>query len=69
MARYRVLEKSFLNFQLVEPGVEVDYDGKPDGNLEPLDDAAKDASEARIAELAAQRKAADEAKKKFDDLL
>lgn len=69
MARYRVLEKSFLNFQLVEPGVEIDYDGKPDGNLEPLDDAAKAAVEARADELAAQREAVEAAKKKFDDLL
>lgn len=51
MARYRVLEKSFIDFRLQEPGVEIDFAGKPDGNLEPLDDEARAAVEARANEL------------------
>lgn len=41
MARYKVLIKSFINDQLVEPGAEIEYDGEPGEALEPLDDAAK----------------------------
>lgn len=37
MARYRVLEKSFINNHLVEANAEVDYDGEPGTNLQPLD--------------------------------
>ena len=47
-ARYRVLETSYLNGNVivVEPGedakhVFVDYDGHPGSNLEPADDEAK----------------------------
>lgn len=66
MARYRVLERSFIDFRLIEPGVEIDFSGKPDSNLEPLDDDAKEAAAARVAELADVRA---KAAKKFDDLL
>lgn len=41
MPRYRVLEKSLIGNQIFEPGTEVDYDGLPSGNLEPLDDAGR----------------------------
>jgi hypothetical protein len=37
MARYRVLEKSFINNRIVEEGDEVEYEGKAGSNLEPLD--------------------------------
>lgn len=44
MARYRVLEKSYINDRLVETGEEVEYEGLPGHNLEPLDKAAKAAA-------------------------
>lgn len=44
MARYRVLERSFIDNRLVEPGEEVEYEGLPGHNLEPLDKAAKAAA-------------------------
>ena len=44
MARYEVLEKSFLNNSIVDVGAEVDYDGEPSANLKPLDKAAKAAA-------------------------
>jgi hypothetical protein len=34
--RYRVLERSFINDRLYEPGEEVDYVGDPSANLEPI---------------------------------
>jgi len=34
MAKYRVLEKSFINNAIVEAGVIVEYAGKPGSNLE-----------------------------------
>lgn len=40
MARYRVLEMSFINDRIVQAGDEVDYAGDPGTNLEPLDDEA-----------------------------
>lgn len=40
MARYRVLELSFIDARLVQPGEEIDYAGDPGPNLEPLDDEA-----------------------------
>lgn len=44
MARYRVLERSYINDRLVEAGEEVEFDGLPAHNLEPLDKAAKAAA-------------------------
>jgi hypothetical protein len=41
MARFRVLERSFIDNRLVEVGEEVDYDGIPSANLEAVDKAAK----------------------------
>jgi hypothetical protein len=43
MAKYRVKEKSFIGNVLLEAGAEIDYDGIPSANLEPLDGAAKKA--------------------------
>lgn len=40
MAKYRVLEKSFINNSLVDEGTIVEFDGVPSANLEPLDTAA-----------------------------
>ena len=37
MARYRVLEKSFINNSVVEAGAEVEYDGEPSSTLELID--------------------------------
>lgn len=37
MAKVRVLQKSFINNQIVEEGEIVDYDGELGPNLEPLD--------------------------------
>lgn len=46
MPRYKVLEKSYINNRIVEVGEEVEYDGLPAGNLEPLDKSgAKAAAE------------------------
>lgn len=53
MPRYRVLEKSFLNNRIHEEGAEVEFDGNPGSNLEPLDAAARKA----VAEYAAAKKA------------
>lgn len=36
MAQYKVLQKSFINNNIVEEGDIVEYDGKPGTNLEPM---------------------------------
>jgi hypothetical protein len=36
MAQYKVLQKSFINNNIVEEGEIVEYDGKPGTNLEPM---------------------------------
>lgn len=41
MARYRVLEKSFINNSVVEAGAEVECDGEPSSNLELIDGPKK----------------------------
>ncbi len=43
MAKYRVKEKSFIGNVLLEAGAEIEYDGIPSTNLEPLDGVAKKA--------------------------
>lgn len=68
MARYLVLQRSFIDYRLVEPGVEVEYSGKPDGNLQPLDEEAEAASAARVQELQDARVSAAQ-KKLLGDLL
>lgn len=45
MARYRVLEKSFINNSVVEAGAEVDYEGEPGRNLELIEPAKKKAGD------------------------
>lgn len=50
MPKYRVLEKSVIGNTIFEEGAEVEYDGLPSFNLEPLDDAGRaKAAEAAIA--------------------
>jgi hypothetical protein len=44
VARYRVLERSYISDRLVDAGEEVEYEGVPAHNLEPLDKAAKAAA-------------------------
>lgn len=44
MARYRVLQKSFINNQTYDVGAEVEWDGVPASNLEPIDKEAKAAA-------------------------
>lgn len=44
MPRYRVLQKSYINERIVHEGEEVDYDGQPGTNLEPLDAEARRAA-------------------------
>ncbi len=43
MAKYRVKEKSFIGNVLVDAGTEIEFDGTPSGNLEPVDATAKKA--------------------------
>ncbi len=44
MAKYRVKEKSFINNILCEAGEEIEFDGIPHANLEPLDKVAEKAA-------------------------
>lgn len=53
MAKYKTKSQSFINDTLVPADVEVDFDGEPGENLEPVDDAAKEA----VATAAARREA------------
>lgn len=41
MPKYRVLELSFINERLVQPGEEIDFNGDPGSNLEPLCDEGR----------------------------
>lgn len=41
MAKYKVLNESFINGRLVSPGTVVDFKGVPGSNLEPMDADAK----------------------------
>ncbi|CAB5162230.1 hypothetical protein UFOVP152_13 [uncultured Caudovirales phage] len=52
MARYRVLQKSFINNQSYDIGAEVEWDGIPAANLEPIDAEGK--KQASAAEKAGQ---------------
>ena len=38
MAKYMVLEESYINQQLVPSGTIIDFDGQPGSNLEPVDE-------------------------------
>lgn len=44
MAKYRVLQKSFINNSIVEEGAVVEYDGEAGPNLEPIDPPVDDDS-------------------------
>lgn len=55
MPRYRVLETSYIGERIVEAGAEVEYDGRPGKNLEPIDKAAEKAKrEAEATKPAAE---------------
>lgn len=41
MAQYKVLERSWINNRLVEPGEVIEYAGRAGSNLEPLDKKSK----------------------------
>lgn len=41
MAKYRVLEKSFINNRLVDEGTEIEFDGEAGPNLELVDEPKK----------------------------
>ncbi len=62
MAKYRVKQKSFIDNVLHEAGVEIEFEGIPHANLEPLDASAKKAAaglkEADRDSLARQQEAA-----------
>ncbi len=62
MAKYRVKETSFINNVMCSPGDEIEFDGVPHANLEPIDAAARKAAmggkEADRESLARQQDAA-----------
>ena len=41
MAKYRVLERSFIGLAIVEPGEVVEYDGEVGDNLAPVSEPAE----------------------------
>ena len=41
MKKYTVIEKSFINNKLCEPGEIVDYDGEASSNLQPIEEEVK----------------------------
>jgi hypothetical protein len=45
MAKYKVLEVSFINNTIVKVGEIVEYDGKPGVNLEPVGKEKKESAE------------------------
>ncbi len=49
MARYKVKEKSFIDNRIVEAGEEIEHDGIPHNNLEPLDKPAEKAATGKAA--------------------
>ena len=60
MAKYKVLEKSYINDRIVDAGEEIEYDGLPSTNLQPIDSdgkkAAKEAEKLAEAERVAAEK-------------
>lgn len=64
MAKYKVLEKSHINDRVVDAGEEIEYDGLPSANLQPIDSdgkkAAKEAKKLAEAEKEAAEKLAAE---------
>lgn len=59
MAKFKVLETSYINGQIVAPGDIVDYDGVASANLEPIGSP----KEVEAAAKAAAKALRDEAKK------
>jgi hypothetical protein len=49
MAKYEVLERSFINNRLHDAGSIIEYDGVPAENLKPVDTSAKAAAKAAAA--------------------
>jgi hypothetical protein len=56
MARYRVLETSYIGDRLYEAGAEIDFGDLPGSNLEPLDAQARKAAKAAEALMASAEK-------------
>ena len=54
MPRFRVARQSFIGGRVYERGEEVDYDGLPSDNLEPLDDEGRQARANAEREFAKQ---------------
>lgn len=63
MPRFRVKEVSFIGTRIYQPGEEIDFDGVPGPNLEPIDQPAKaaavEAKEAESESMARQKAAAE----------
>jgi hypothetical protein len=56
MAKFLVKEQSFIDNKVVEAGAEIEYDGFPGPNLEPIDPEAKKlAEQAPSDQIAADR--------------
>jgi len=47
MAKYRVLQKSFVGNRIVEEGAIVDYEGEVSDNLEPVEAAQSEKGDAK----------------------
>lgn len=58
MAKYRVLEKSFINNALVDEGAIIDYDGEASANLELIEDVSDPAETPAPKQKAKAAKAA-----------
>lgn len=54
MAKYRVLEKSFINNTLHEEGTVIEFDGVPGTNLERVDEPTRKPGKARAEPAAGQ---------------
>lgn len=53
MAKYRVLEKSFINNTIVEAGEEIEYSGEIAANLELIEEAKGKKSKASASDAPA----------------
>ncbi len=59
MAKYKVLEKSYINDRIVDAGEEIEYDGLPSTNLQPIDSVGKKAAKEAEKLAAAEKEAAE----------
>lgn len=57
MAKYRVLELSYIGIHLVQEGDIVDYDGEPGSNLELVDEATAEGVVEKLEKAASKVKA------------